>query len=163
MACRRRQPDWWRQVAYSGTKLLYQPEPKPVVYIVPVKNILGRSALVPYGSTGRFRTTGTLCSVLIILEGCVMLGTGLAAGAGYSISIPGPWYGPRTMHAAAGMGIELLYQQEPTPDVFIVPVKNHSGPISAGPPCAQRAGCSMRSEKGLQGASGCTYCVSCVL
>jgi len=52
MACRRRQPDWWRQVAYSGTKLLYQPEPKPVVYIVPVKNILGRLALVPYGEHG---------------------------------------------------------------------------------------------------------------
>jgi hypothetical protein len=37
----------WRQVAYSGTKLLYRPEPKPVVYIIrvpgPVKNILGRS------------------------------------------------------------------------------------------------------------------------
>jgi hypothetical protein len=30
-----------RQVAYSGTKLLYQPEPKPVVYIIPVKNIGG--------------------------------------------------------------------------------------------------------------------------
>ena len=52
MACRRRQPDWWRLVAYSGTKLLYQPEPKPVVYIVPVKNILGRLALVPYGEHG---------------------------------------------------------------------------------------------------------------
>ena len=58
------------------------------------------------------------------------------------------------MHAAAGMGIELLYQQEPTPVVFIVPAKKHFGPISAGPPCAQRAGCSMRSEKGLQGDLG---------
>ena len=38
------------------------------------------------------------------------------------------------MHAAAGMGIELLYQQEPTPVVFIVPVKKHFGQISAGPP-----------------------------
>ena len=45
--CRRRQPDWWRQVAYTGTKLLYQPEPKPVVYIVPIRNILGRLALAP--------------------------------------------------------------------------------------------------------------------
>jgi hypothetical protein len=52
MSCRRRRPDWWRQVAYSGTKLLYQPEPKPVVYIIPVKNILGRLALVPYGAHG---------------------------------------------------------------------------------------------------------------
>jgi hypothetical protein len=42
-------PDRWRQVAYTGTKLLYQPEPKPVVYIVPTKNILGRLALAPYG------------------------------------------------------------------------------------------------------------------
>ena len=51
---RRWQPDWWRQVEYSGTKLLYQPEPRPVVYIVPVRNILGRSwlALVPYGVHG---------------------------------------------------------------------------------------------------------------
>jgi hypothetical protein len=54
MSCPRRRPDWWRQVAYSGTqaKLLYQPEPKPVVYIIPVKNILGRLALVPYGAHG---------------------------------------------------------------------------------------------------------------
>ena len=50
--CRRRQPDWWLQVAYIGTKLLYQPEPKPVVYIVPIRNILGRLALVPYGKHG---------------------------------------------------------------------------------------------------------------
>ena len=49
---RRRQPDWWRQVAYTGTKLLYQPEPKPVVYIVPINYILGRLALVPYGAHG---------------------------------------------------------------------------------------------------------------
>ena len=47
----RRQPDWWRQVAYSGTKLLYQPEPQPIVYIFTVRNILGRLALhgtIPY-------------------------------------------------------------------------------------------------------------------
>ncbi len=25
--CSRLQPDWWWQVAYTGTKLLYQPEP----------------------------------------------------------------------------------------------------------------------------------------
>ncbi len=50
----RRHPDWWMQVAYSRTKLLYQPEPKPVVYLVPVnlKDILGRLALVPYGAHG---------------------------------------------------------------------------------------------------------------
>ncbi len=50
--CRRRQPDWWRQVAYKGTKLLYQPEPKQVVYIEPILNILGRLALAPYGDYG---------------------------------------------------------------------------------------------------------------
>ena len=49
--CRRR-PDWWREVAYAGTKLLYQPAPQPIVYIVPVTDILGRLALVPYGETG---------------------------------------------------------------------------------------------------------------
>ncbi len=48
----RRQPDWWRQVAYTGTKLLYQPKPKPVVCIVPIQNILGRLALAPYGEHG---------------------------------------------------------------------------------------------------------------
>ncbi len=52
---RRRQPDWWRQVAYTGntgTKLLYQPQPQPVVYIVPIQNILGRLALAPYCEHG---------------------------------------------------------------------------------------------------------------
>ena len=66
---RRRQPDWWRQVAYTGTKLLYQPEPKPVVYSPlvmsriglglkanradwPWSPILGRLALVSYGAHG---------------------------------------------------------------------------------------------------------------
>ena len=49
---RRRQPDWWRQVAYTGTKLLYQPQPQPVVYIVPIQNILGRLALAPCGEHG---------------------------------------------------------------------------------------------------------------
>ncbi len=49
---RRRQPDWWRQTAYSRTKLLYQPATKPVVYIIPVKDILGRLALVLLGVHG---------------------------------------------------------------------------------------------------------------
>ena len=48
----RRRPDWWREVAYAGTKLLYQPAPQPIVYIVPVTDILGRLALVPYGEHG---------------------------------------------------------------------------------------------------------------
>ncbi len=33
----RRQLMGWQQVAYSGTKLLYQPDPQQVVYIIPVK------------------------------------------------------------------------------------------------------------------------------
>ena len=48
----RRRPDWWREVAYTGTKLLYQPAPQPIVYIIPVTDILGRLALVPYGEHG---------------------------------------------------------------------------------------------------------------
>ncbi len=48
----RRRPDWWREVAYAGNKLLYQPVPQPIVYIVPVTDILVRLALVPYGEHG---------------------------------------------------------------------------------------------------------------
>ena len=48
----RRRPDWWREIAYAGTKLLYQPAPQPVVYIIPVTEILGRLALTPYGEHG---------------------------------------------------------------------------------------------------------------
>ena len=36
----------------SGTKQLYQPEPKPVVYIVPTTSILGRLPLIPVGDHG---------------------------------------------------------------------------------------------------------------
>ena len=52
LAVCRRQPEWWREVAYAGTKLLYQPAPQPIVYIVAVTDILGRLALVPYGEHG---------------------------------------------------------------------------------------------------------------
>jgi hypothetical protein len=49
----RREPDWSREVAYAGTKLLYQPAPQPIVYIIPVTDmILGRPALVPYCEHG---------------------------------------------------------------------------------------------------------------
>ncbi len=48
----RRPPDWWQEVAYAGTKLLYQPAPQPIVYIIPVTDILGRLPLVPYGEHG---------------------------------------------------------------------------------------------------------------
>ena len=48
----RRRPDWLLEVAYAGTKLLYQPAPQPIGYIIPVTDILGRLALVPYGEHG---------------------------------------------------------------------------------------------------------------
>jgi hypothetical protein len=38
--------------AWLIEELLYQPEPKPVVYVVPIRNILGRLALTPYGEHG---------------------------------------------------------------------------------------------------------------
>jgi hypothetical protein len=40
-------PPWWREAGESGTK--YQPEPRPVVYIVPITSILGRLPLIPAG------------------------------------------------------------------------------------------------------------------
>ena len=43
----RRVPAWWSKAGESGTKLLYQPKPDPVVYIVPINFILGRLPLVP--------------------------------------------------------------------------------------------------------------------
>ena len=45
----RNTPAWWRE---SGTKKLYQPEPRPVVYIVPITSILGRLPLIPAGDHG---------------------------------------------------------------------------------------------------------------
>jgi len=38
----RNTPSWWREAGKSGTKLLYQPEPRQVIYIVPITSILGR-------------------------------------------------------------------------------------------------------------------------
>ena len=32
--CRRNTPRWWREAGESGTKKLYQPEPRPVVYVI---------------------------------------------------------------------------------------------------------------------------------
>ncbi len=52
LAVGRRQPEWWWEVAYAGTKLLFQPAQQPIVYIAPVTDILGRLALVPYGEHG---------------------------------------------------------------------------------------------------------------
>ena len=43
----RRAPPWWSEAGESGTKLLYQLEPDPEIYIVPISSILGRLPLVP--------------------------------------------------------------------------------------------------------------------
>ena len=53
----RNTPAWWREAGESGTKKLYQPEPRPVVYIVPitVTSILGRLPLIPAGDHGTIR------------------------------------------------------------------------------------------------------------
>ncbi len=45
-------PAWWRQAGESYTKQLYQPEPKPVAYVVPTTSILGRLPLIPVGDHG---------------------------------------------------------------------------------------------------------------
>jgi len=48
----RNTPPWWRETGECGTKQLYQPEPQPVVYIVPTTSILGRLPLIPVGDHG---------------------------------------------------------------------------------------------------------------
>ena len=45
----RRVPPWLSEADESGTKLLYQQEPDPEIYIVPILSILGRLLLVPAG------------------------------------------------------------------------------------------------------------------
>ena len=52
MMVHRNNPPWWREAGESGTKKLYQPEPRPVVYVVPITSILGRLPLVPAGDHG---------------------------------------------------------------------------------------------------------------
>ena len=52
MVRRRNTPRWWREVGESGTKKLYQPEPRPVVYVIPITSILGRLPLIPAGDHG---------------------------------------------------------------------------------------------------------------
>ena len=48
----RRAPPWWSEAGESGTKLLYQQEQDPEIYIVPITSILGRLPLVPAGDHG---------------------------------------------------------------------------------------------------------------
>ena len=49
---RRTTPPWWREAGETGTKQVYQPEPRPVIYVVPITSILGRLPLVPVGDHG---------------------------------------------------------------------------------------------------------------
>jgi hypothetical protein len=48
----RRRQECRREVAYAGTKLLYQPAQQPIIYIIPVTDIHGILPLVPYGEHG---------------------------------------------------------------------------------------------------------------
>ena len=52
LVCRRNTPRWWREAGESGTKKLYQPEPRPVVYVIPITSILGWLPLIPAGDHG---------------------------------------------------------------------------------------------------------------
>jgi hypothetical protein len=59
----RSRPDWWREVAYAGTKLLYQPALQLIVYIVPVTDILGRLALVATHIKVQIINTAIFCTL----------------------------------------------------------------------------------------------------
>ena len=48
-------PAWWREASKSGTEKLYQPEPRPVVYVVPIASILGLLPLISAGDHGGTR------------------------------------------------------------------------------------------------------------
>ena len=52
--CPGQKRQWWPSTAQIATKILYLPGPDPVVYVVPLSNILGRlpRPLVPAGNTG---------------------------------------------------------------------------------------------------------------
>ena len=48
----RRVCTWWSQAGESGTKLLYQQEQEPKIYVLTVSSILGKLPLVPAGDHG---------------------------------------------------------------------------------------------------------------
>ena len=48
----RRVPPWWSQAGESGTRLLYQQEQDPEIYIVAISSIFGRQPLIPAGDHG---------------------------------------------------------------------------------------------------------------
>ena len=50
---------WWREAGESGTKQLYQPEPDPATYILPITRILRRLPLVPVGVQGTIPASTT--------------------------------------------------------------------------------------------------------
>ncbi len=94
----RRQPDWWREVAYAGTKLLNQPAPQPIVYIIPVTNILGRLPLVPYGEYGTIPCDWDNLA-RYYPRGDVIIRTALEEEIGSTTSIPGSCSSPQTTPA----------------------------------------------------------------
>jgi hypothetical protein len=94
----RRRPDGWREVAYPLTKLLFQPAPRPIVYIVPVTDILGRLALVPYGEHKTILNDWLLLRDTIPKES-VIIRTVPEAEVSSTTSIPGPCFGLRTIPA----------------------------------------------------------------
>ena len=78
----RRRPDWWREIAYAGTKQLYQPapQPEPVVYVIPVTDIL---LWYPTASTALFPLNGKLLRATIPGE-CVIVRIALEAEVSYT-------------------------------------------------------------------------------
>ena len=43
---------WWQSTAQIGSRMIYLPEPKPMLWIVPISHILSRLPLIPAGDTG---------------------------------------------------------------------------------------------------------------
>ena len=67
-ACRSTAP-WWREAGESGTKQLYQPEPRQVTYMVPITRILGRLPLVPVGDHGTIPASMSNCKHQLFKHG----------------------------------------------------------------------------------------------
>ncbi len=85
-------PAWWRQAGESCTKQLYQPEPKPVTYVVPTTSILSlwvttAPSQLHLGITRRSSSSS---------GGVTRMGA-LVAEASYTTSIRGPCAGPLTI------------------------------------------------------------------
>ncbi len=90
-------PVWWRDVANTGTKLFYQPAQRLIVYIVPVTDIMGRLALMPYGEDGTIPHDWRTLARYYPLGECVTLSvivrTAREAEVSSTTSISGPCSG----------------------------------------------------------------------